>query len=83
MCFKYIFIDIYQARTQEFGQGGGGQDFYIYYPNMCIHVYHVTIVAVGHGLLKKCWPMVVGCVLRTSRSSLILKYTIPLIYLYR
>ena len=63
-------------------QGGVGQDFYIYYPNMCIYVCHVTIVA-GHGLLKKCCPMVVGCVLRTSRSSLILKYTIPLIYLYR
>ena len=21
-------------------------------------VYHVTIVAIGHGLLKKCWPFV-------------------------
>ena len=23
-------------------------------------VYHVTIVAIGHGLLKKFWPMVLG-----------------------
>jgi len=29
-------------------------------------VYHVTIVAIGHGLLKKFWPMVIGCVLRTA-----------------
>ena len=34
-------------------------------------VYHVTIVAIGHGLLKKFWPMVTGCVLRTAGSSLI------------
>ena len=26
-------------------------------------VYHVTIVAIGHGLLKKFWPLVLGCVL--------------------
>ena len=29
-------------------------------------VYHVTIVAIGHGLLKKFWPLVIGCVLRTA-----------------
>ena len=29
-------------------------------------VYHVTIVAIGHGLLKKFWPLVLGCVLRTA-----------------
>ena len=28
-------------------------------------VYHVTIVAIRHGLLKKFWPLVLGCVLRT------------------
>ena len=32
-------------------------------------VYHVTIVAIGHGLLKKFWPLVIGCVLRTAGSS--------------
>ena len=33
-------------------------------------VYHVTIVAIGHGLLMKFWPfMVIGCVLRTAGSS--------------
>ena len=30
-------------------------------------VYHVTIVAIGHGLLKKFWPMVLGCVQDTER----------------
>ena len=34
-------------------------------------VYHVTIVAIGHGLMKKFWPMVIGCVLRTAGSSII------------
>ena len=29
-------------------------------------VYHVTIVTIGHGLLKKFWPLVLGCVLRTA-----------------
>ena len=33
-------------------------------------VYHVTIVAIGHGLLKKFWPLVLGCVLRTAGSSI-------------
>ena len=34
-------------------------------------VYHVTIVAIRHGLLKKSWPLVLGCVLRTAVSSII------------
>ena len=34
-------------------------------------VYHVTIVAIGHELLKKFWPMVIGCLLRTAGSSII------------
>ena len=34
--------------------------------NVVVVVYHVTIVAVGHGLLKKFWPLVLGCVLRTA-----------------
>ena len=34
-------------------------------------VYHVTIVAIGQGLLKKFWPFVLGCVLRTAGSSII------------
>ena len=28
-------------------------------------IYHVNIVVIGHGLLKKFWPLVLGCVLRT------------------
>ena len=38
-----------------------------------IVVYHVTIVAIGHGLLKKFWPLVLGCVLRTAGSSIIVE----------
>ena len=34
-------------------------------------VYHVTIVAIGHGLLKEFWPLVLGCVLRTAGNSII------------
>ena len=34
-------------------------------------VYHVTIVLIGHGLLKKFWPLVLGCVLCTAGSSMI------------
>ena len=36
-----------------------------------VGVYHVTIVAIEHGLLKKFFPMVIGCVLRTARSLII------------
>ena len=32
-------------------------------------VYHATIVSIGHYLLMKCWPTVLGCVLRTEGSS--------------
>jgi len=31
-------------------------------------VYHVTIVSIGHGLLKKCWPF--GTRLRSAENSL-------------
>ena len=41
-------------------------------------VYHVTIVTIGHGLLKKFWPLLLGCVLRTAGSSIILNYADPL-----
>ena len=34
-------------------------------------VYHVTIVEIGHGLLKKFWPLVIGFVLRTAGSSIV------------
>ena len=39
--------------------------------SVVVVVYHVTIVAIGHGLLKKFWPLVLGCVLRTAGSSII------------
>ena len=32
-------------------------------------VYHVTIVAIGYGLLKKFLPMAIGCVLSTAGSD--------------
>ena len=36
-------------------------------------VYHVTSVMIGHWLMKKVWPMVIGYVLRTAGSFLYLK----------
>ena len=39
--------------------------------NVVVVVYHVTIVAIGHGLLKKFWPLVKGFVLRTAGSKII------------
>ena len=41
-------------------------------------VYHVPIVTIGHGLLKKFWPLILGCVLRTAGSSIIWNYADPL-----
>ena len=41
------------------------------YKPYVVVVYNVTIVAIGHVLLKKFWPMVIGCVLRTAGSSII------------
>ena len=34
-------------------------------------VFHKTISEIGYGLLKKFWPLVIGCVLRTAGSSII------------
>ena len=42
---------------------------------LVVVVYHVTIVAIGHGLLKKFWPLVLGCVLRTAGSSIVCNYS--------
>ena len=39
--------------------------------SVVVVVYIVTIVAIGHGLLKKFWPLVLGCVLRTAEGSII------------
>ena len=33
-------------------------------------VYHAIFVTIGHGLLKKSWPMVIGCVLRTAGNAI-------------
>ena len=40
------------------------------FSTLFVVVYHVTIVAIGHGLLNNCWPMVIG-VLRPEESSII------------
>ena len=70
--FKGIDLDPMEERRmselcdQEGGQDRTGTELYHQY---VVVVYHVTIVAIGHGLLKKFWPMVIGCVLRTAGSS--------------
>ena len=35
-------------------------------------VYYVNIVAIGHGLLKKFWPIVIGCVQPTESIKYIM-----------
>ena len=44
--------------------------------SLVVVVYHVTIVAIGHGLLKKFWPF--GTRLRSARNSIIWNYADPL-----
>ena len=39
--------------------------------NVVVVVYNVTIVAIGHGVVEEFWPLVIGCVLRTTGSSII------------
>ena len=47
-------------------------DMVVFALRYVVVVNHVTIVAIGHGLLlKKFWPMVIGCVQRTAGSSII------------
>ena len=43
-------------------------------------VNRVTIIAIGHGLLKKFLPTGIGCILRTAGSSLIKSYADPLTF---
>ena len=41
-------------------------------------VYHATNVAIGRGLVKKCWPLLKGWALRTAGSFIIRNYADPL-----
>ena len=41
-------------------------------------VYYATIVTIGHGLLKKLWYIVIGCVLLTTGRLIIWNYADPL-----
>ena len=45
----------------------------IAYVQSRVVAYHVNIVAIGYGLLKKVWPIVKGYVLHTARNFLYLK----------
>ena len=65
------------GRPTELEAGRGGRVLYFTPHLYILHgwidvvvVYHVTIVAIGHGLLKNFWPLVIGCVLRTAGSQL-------------
>ena len=42
--------------------------------DVVVVVYHVTIVAGGHGLMKTLWSMALDCVLRPAGSSIPLNY---------
>ena len=56
---------------QEFHTSSTTHDHLLQYGHMVVVVYHVSIVAIGHWLLKKFWPLALGCVLRTAGSSII------------
>ena len=43
--------------------------------SVVVVVYHLTIVTSRHWKQKKCWPMVMGCVLETAGRSYWLIYT--------
>ena len=44
------------------------------YRGAYVVVYHVIIVSIGHGLLKKFWHMVIGCGLRAAGSTYIVLF---------
>ena len=46
--------------------------------NFVVVVYYKTIVAIGHGLKRKFWLMVIGCILRIAGSSIIGNFKDPL-----
>ena len=58
---------LYRVVRQEYGIVGALHK----HIRFVVVVYHVTIVAIGHGLLKKFWPLVLGCVLHTAGSPII------------
>ena len=74
---KSITIDILCFQKVLTEMAGEGCKLFVYgvaqnTPKVVVVVvYHVTTVAIGHGLLKKFWPLVLGCVLRTAGSSII------------
>ena len=45
-------------------------------------VVYVTIVVIGHWLMKKFWPLVLGCVLRTAGTLTIYILNKSVMFLY-
>ena len=73
----FVFVQkqsfIFELSEAEFGffQALGKQTGCTIQIFLVVVVYHEIIVAIGHGLLNKFWPLVIGCVLRTAGSSII------------
>ena len=58
------------AKERHSALTGNDEGFWVSHQVSVVVVYHVTIVAIGHGLLKKFWPIVIVCVLRTAGSTI-------------
>ena len=69
----YVYSDVDSKRNSNWSETYDYSQLWLFDITV-IFDYHGTIVAIGHGLLKKClfWLMVIGCVLRTPGSSIIM-----------
>ena len=74
VCFHLYKVVTIQCLPVKYDYFGTIRERHNNYEVYFVVVYHVTIVAIGHGLLKKFWPLVISCVLRTAGSSIIILY---------
>ena len=56
----YVYSDIDSKRNSNWSENYDYSQLWRFDITVII-VYHVTIVAIGHWLLKKCWPSVIVC----------------------
>ena len=62
---SFPFLPIYDFLSFLFAPS------FLFYISCCCCLSCNHIVSIGHGLLKKFWSLVIGCVLRTAGSSII------------
>ena len=79
VCFQTWWSSRKSAEPAKAAGGGSGCAYFSGCQLDVVVVYHVTIVAIGHGMLKKFWAfLVIGCILRTAGCSFIRNYADPL-----